>query len=79
MFVDIKSFFFDSGWNTQTVYFVENLADDVAHDASPAAYDDDTENLCTEESETASVECPSVYGEQTCQDGSKATAHAVYR
>ena len=79
MFVDIQSFFFDSGWNTQTVYFVENLEDDVAHDASPAAYDADTEILFTEESETASVECSSVYGELTCHDGSKATAHAVYR
>lgn len=78
MFVNIQTFFFNSGRNTQAVNFVEDFEDDVSHQCGPSADDDYTKNLCTEESEATSVECAAFYGKQTGKNGSEATAYTVY-
>ena len=71
MFVNIQTFFFNSGRNTQAVNFVEDFEDDVSHQCGPSADDDYTKNLCTEESEATSVECAAFYGKQTGKNGSE--------
>ena len=78
MFVDVKAFFLNACRNSQAVYLVEQLEDDVTHRCSPGSDDQGTEKLCTEESPAGTVEQTFAGREESCQDGTCKAAYTVY-
>ena len=78
MLVDIETFFLDSLVNTQTGNLLDAPEEDDTCYGCPKVDDDDTEALCTEESEAIAVEGTAVDGEETCHHCTEDTAYAVY-
>ena len=78
MLVDIETFFLDSLVNTQTGNLLDAPEEDDTCYGCPNVDDDDTEALCTEESEAIAVESTAVDGEETCHHCTEDTAYAVY-
>ena len=56
MFIDIQSFFLDTGIHTQTMSLLNSIEQDESADCSPEVDHEDNEGLCTKEAPTKAVE-----------------------
>ena len=56
MFVNIQSFFLDTGIHTQTVNLLNAVEQDESANCCPEVDHEDTKSLCAEESPTKAVE-----------------------
>ena len=64
MLVDIQTFFLDSLINTETSNLLDTPEEDDTCYGCPKVDADDTEALCAEETETATIEGTTIKGER---------------
>ena len=66
MLVDIEAFFLNSLVNSQAGNLLDSPEEDNACCSCPKVDAEDTEALCSEETETATVEGTAIKSEETC-------------
>lgn len=79
MLVDIQTFFLDSLINTETSNLLDTPEEDDTCSSCPKVDADDTEALCAEETETATIEGTTIKGEETCHHGTEDTTYTMNR
>ena len=79
MLIDVETLFLDSLIDSQTRNLLDSEEQDYTGNGCPCVDGENTKALCPEESETATIECTAVKGEQTSEDGAENTADTVYR
>ena len=79
MLVDIETFLLDSLVNTETTDLLDTPEEDDTCCSCPKVDAEDTEKLCSEETETATVEGTAIEGEETCHQGTEDTTYTMYR
>ena len=79
MFIDIKSFFLDTGTDTQAVQLLDAVEQDETAGGCPKVDAENAEALGAEESPSMTIESSVRSGEQTCHQCAEDTADTVYR
>ena len=76
MFVNIKTFFFDTCRNAKSVNLIKRFENDESHACCPCAYYECTEYLRSEKAPACTVKQSLTGGKQSGEDGSRETADA---
>ena len=79
MFIDIKSFFLNTGSDTQAVQLLDAVEQDETAGGCPKVDAENAEALCAEESPAMTIESSVRGGEQTCHQRTEDTADTMYR
>ena len=77
MLVGIQTFFLDSLINTETSNLLDTPEEDDTCSSCPKVDAEDTEALCAEETETATIEGTTIKGEETCHQGTEDTTYTM--
>ena len=77
MHVDIETFFLDSLINTETSNLLDTPEEDDTCYGCPKVDAEDTEALCTEESEATTIEGATIKGEETSHQSTEDTAYTM--
>lgn len=78
MLVDVETLFLDTLVHSQTGNLLDGEEQYRSRHSSPGVDGQDAETLCSEETETASVESTAVYSQQTGHQSAENAAYAMY-
>ena len=78
MLVDVETFLLDSLVNANTSNLLNAPEEDDTCNGCPSVDAKDTEALCSEESEAATIEGTTINGEETCHQGTEDTTYTMY-
>ena len=78
MLVDIETFLLDSLVNTESSNLLNTPEEDDTCCSCAKVDNDDTEKLCSEETEATTIEGTAIKSEETCHQGTEDTAYTMY-
>ena len=76
--VDVKSFFFHTRFHTQPTRILETVEKDKTAAGSPKVDDEDTKQLCAEESPSATIEGTAINSKQSRHQRTKYAADTMH-
>ena len=79
MLVDIETFLLDSLVNTETTDLLDTPEEDDTCCSCPKVDNENTEDLCSEETEATTIESAAIESEETCHQGTEDTTYTMYR
>ena len=79
MLVDVQSFVFYSGWDTETMHFLDAIEEDETAGCCPKVDNENAEALCSEEVPAMTVESTIGGREQAREQGAQNAANAMDR
>ena len=79
MFINIQTFFFDTGIDTQTMCLLNPVEKDETANCRPEIYHQDTKAFCSEESPAKAIESTIAGGKQSCHQRAKDATYTMHR
>ena len=76
--IDVKSFFFHARLHTQPTRILDAIEKDEATSSSPKVDDEDTKQLCAEESPSATIEGTAINSKQSRHQRTKYAADTMH-